>query len=187
MSSVHVHAPGQGTLTAVVSTGTELTRFLVTGNWNDVENPPLLGNSNTLTLNTISATITFWPRLPNGFTAFVENLDLQSSPETSGNTAVAIAPVQASIVGGVLVSNVIGDTPGVQLLSNSASLNLASQNIPALYYDIQFNNVVFSGVGQALENWAFIASTDSTAICLTSPGLERYAYSGPLQVAGNLA
>lgn len=178
--SVHGKSPGQGKLSASVSTGVELVRFLVTGNYNDVENPALTGSSNALVFNTINADVTFWPRIPNGFATYVENLDQKTSPEKSGPTSVSIAPFQASIVDGVLVSNVVGDTPGIQLLSNAPLLNLASQNIAALYYDVAYTNVVFSGVDQELMNWAFIAPVDATAVCLTDPNLTRYAYGGPL-------
>jgi hypothetical protein len=175
-----VYVSGHGALTATVSTGSELVFFPVTGFWLDVENPALAGDTNALVVNTVSGDVTFYPRLPNGFVAYVENLDLQSSPEMSGPTAVAIPSIEASIVDGVLVSNVVGDTPGIQLLSNSANLQLASQGVASLYYDVQYSNVMFAGVDQLLMNWAFIASTDSTAVCLTDPNLVRYAYGGPL-------
>lgn len=187
MATSHPKASGSGRITTTVSTGTELIRFLVTGNWNSVEEPELAGSTNALSVNTITANVTFYPRVGTGFTAFIDNLDLQSFPETSGDVALSIAPITASIIDGVLVSNVIGDTPGVQLLSNFPELNLDDQGINRLYYDINFTNVVFNGVPQTLRNWSFYAPVDSTPVCLTSPTLNREPYSGPTQKTYNLA
>lgn len=154
-----------------------LTYFTVTGDWYDVENPPLIGSSTQPTFTIISALVTFTPRLPVGFTAYIQDLDLGSG--VHADTALAIAPIKARILSGQLETIDSSGAAGIQLLANTAALNLAEQGIPHLIYDVKFSNVIYAENVQTLTPFAFTAPTDSTPICLTDPALTRLEYAGP--------
>lgn len=164
----------------------ELTFFLLTGNWLDVESPPLI-SGNQAAIEVISASITLWPgyldangaahAFPTGFTTFVENLD--NGAGIGYDTAVALAPIGVRILDGQLEVIDRDNEVGVQLVANSPVLNLAAQGYNQLVYNVQFTNVVYAGAGRTLTNYAFIAPTDGTAICITDPGVVRLPYGGP--------
>lgn len=171
------------------STPNELVYFPVSGTWYDVESPDLSGVTNHPLLQIISGYVTFYPRVPAGFTALIENLDTGSG--VGNNTAVSLAPIQCRIMHGQLSTINRPDTPGVQLLSNTALMQKALQTIDAkwlkdnnlapglLVYDVKFSNVVFAAAPQTVSNFGFLASPDTTEICLTDPGVTRIPYGGP--------
>jgi hypothetical protein len=97
-----------------------------------------------------------------------------NTAELSGNTALAIAPVQARIYEGQLQTIDQADTPNIQLLANSTILGLAPDG---LIYDVAFTNVVYAGNAQVLSNFAFTAPTTSTTIDLGDPNLVRLEYN----------
>lgn len=165
----------------------ELTYFKVTGYWYNIASPPLTGSSNQSQMQVISAFVTLWPgyidkngaaqTFPPGFYTFVENLDLGQG--IGFDTALALAPIQARILDGQLETIDQGNAPGVQLTANSDILNLAAQGYEQLIYNVQFSNVVYAGAGRVLNNFAFIASPNTTELVLTDPGLFRMPYGGP--------
>lgn len=171
---------------------TELTTFVVTGNYLDVENPNLSGTTNIPAQQPITGVVRFWPRVPTGFVAYVADLDLSGIGGTSGNTAVAFAPIQARILSGQLQTIDVGGTVGISLLANTAPISAAlSAQIGAdwltankltvgqLVYDVQFDDVVYGEAPQIISNFGFAASTDDTAVSLTDPNLTRLPYLGP--------
>jgi hypothetical protein len=160
-----------------------LTYFTVTGYWYDVEQPDPGNTSIQPLLLDVNAYVDFIPRLPKGFAVLVAGLDHGDS--TTGDTFVPIAPITGRLMNGALTSIAIGDPVGVELLSNSSALNLASQltalawGTTTLIYDVRFRNVTFGGATQVLNNFAFTAPVDTTAVNLTSAGLTRLPYAGP--------
>jgi hypothetical protein len=167
----------------------ELTYFLVTGAWYDVESPDPSANTNLPLYQIVSAFVTFYPRVPAGFTAQIQDLDNGSGFGT--NTAVALAPIGVRIMHGQLSTINRNDTPGIQLLSNSPFIQSELAKIDPLWlfnnnlapgqlvYDVKFTNVVYAEAGQLISNFGFTASTDNTQICITDPGIQRLIYGGP--------
>lgn len=159
-------------------TPNELTWFTVNGYIYDVEQPNPSGITNQPELLNVSAYVDFFPgtqseAFPTGFAVLVSDLD--HGDGTSGDTEVPLAPITARLMNGALCAIAVGDPLGIELLSNSAILNLTNP----LYYHTRFRNVTFSGAPQALSNFAFLASVDATSVDITSPGLTRYTYGGP--------
>lgn len=95
-----------------------------------------------------------------------------NTAEASGNTALAIAPVQARIYNGQLQTIDQADTPNIQLLANSSILGLSS-----LIYDVAFTDVIYASQAQTLTNFAFTAPTTATTIDLGDPTLTRLPYA----------
>lgn len=95
-----------------------------------------------------------------------------NTAEASGNTALAIAPVQARIYDGQLQTIDQADTPNIQLLANSTILGLTT-----LIYDVAFSDVVYAEQAQVLSNFAFTAPTTATTIDLGDPTLTRLPYA----------
>lgn len=89
----------------------------------------------------------------------------------SANTGLALPAITARILQGELQTIDRADTPQIQLVANSAVLNLTS-----LVYDVSFSNVVYASAGQTITNFAFTAPTTATTIDLTDPALTRLAY-----------
>jgi hypothetical protein len=162
-------------------TATELIYFPATGYWYDVEAPLTGGSTSQLQFLVISAFVTFTPRVPIGFTAQIANLDLGNG--NTGSASLAIAPVTGRVHDGQLSTIDATDTPGIQLLANSAPVAaaLAAANIPSLIYDVSFTDVVYAEENQVITNFAFEASPDATPICITDPTLTRYAYQNQTQ------
>lgn len=173
---------------------TELSYFLVSGNWYDVENPDPSGTSNQTLLQIVTGVVTFYPRVPPGFVAYIANLDLQTDPASSANTALAIAPIQARILSGQLQCINVADTPNINLLANTTPIStqlatidllwpgwLEQNNVTAgeLIYDVNFTHVVYGEAAQALTPFGFVAPTTSTPINLTDNNLTRLGYGGP--------
>lgn len=173
------------------STPNELVYFPVSGTWYDVESPDISGLTNQSLLQIISGYVTFYPRVPTGFTALIENLDTGDGTGVGKDTAVSLAPIQVRIMHGRLSTINRPDTPGVQLLANSPLMSKALAMIDPkwlqdnflglgqLVYDVKFSNVVFASAPQTVSNFGFLASPDATEICLTDPGVTRLPYGGP--------
>lgn len=170
---------------------TELVYFPVSGNWYDIENPDPSGSSNQPLFQIVTGFVTFYPRVPIGFVAYIANLDLQTDPASSADTALAIAPIQARALSGQLETINVGDTAGIQLLANTAPIATALATIDPnwlkknnltsgqLVYDVHFSSVIYAEAGQTITDFAFEAPTTNTAICLTDPNLVRLPYGGP--------
>lgn len=150
-------------------TANELTYFDVIGHWYDVEAPLTSGSTNDPQFLVVSAFVTFTPRLAPGTQVYVANLDLGN--DTSANTSISIAPVQARIWEGALATIDQADAAGIQLLANSPILGLES-----LIYDVAFTKVVYAGQARVLQNFAFTAPTSATTVDLTDPALTRLQY-----------
>jgi hypothetical protein len=101
------------------------------------------------------------------------------STAASKDTALAIPPRKGRIWNGTLSTIDVSDTPGVELVANSPALALQDQGITSLVYDVQYSSVTFDGSSQVLNNFAFVAPVDNTAICITDPALHRLDYQGP--------
>ena len=71
-------------------TASELTYFTCTGFWYDLETPDTGGTTSQPKFNNISGFVSFYPRLPAGFTAYIANLDIGGG--TAQSTGLAIAP-----------------------------------------------------------------------------------------------
>lgn len=149
----------------------QLTYFVVSGHWHDVEAPDPSDNTNNLQFQVITAFVTFTPRLKPGTVEYITNLDLGGG--NSANTALAIAPVTARILQGELQTINREDTPDLHLLANSAVLGLTAP----LIYDVAFTNVVYASTAQTIKNFAFTAPIDTTPIDLTDPALTRLEYN----------
>lgn len=154
-----------------------LTWFPVTAYIYDVEQPLPSGTSEQPLLANVSGFVDFFPgtsvkAFGVGYSVRVPNLDHGDS--TAGDTIVPIAPITGRLIDGSLRSLVIGDPVGVQLLANSAVLGLAE-----LVYHVRFRNVTYGGAEQGLDSFAFTASTDTTAVVLSSTTLTRLPYGGP--------
>jgi hypothetical protein len=168
---------------------TSLTFFPVSGNWNDVENPNPSGTSNQALFQIATGVVTFYPRVPAGFAAFITNL-----VNTGQNTAVSLAPIQARILSGELQTINIADTEGIQLLSNTSAVSSQLATIDTLWpswleqnsvtageliYDVAFTSVVYAEAAQFLTPFGFQAPVDATPVCLTDGNLTRLGYGGP--------
>lgn len=152
-----------------MTTPTELEYFTVNGYFYDVQQPLAGGSTSEPQFSIISGFVTFTPRLPA--TVYVANLDLGS--DLGYDTALAVTPIIGQITGGQLCSIDIPDTPGVQLLSNTANLGLAGLGISDLVYDVAFSSIVYAHQGYTLGNFAFVAPTDETPVNITDPTLTR--------------
>jgi hypothetical protein len=158
-----------------------------TGAFYEIESPPPSGTTNADKFTGITgAFVTFTPRVPNGFTVLVDDLDLGSG--NTGSTAIALAPVTGrvfpTVVGGAslwqLATINVSDTPGIKLLANSAPISsyLTARGIQggALIYDVSFTAVKFAGQDRSIQNFAFTAPTSNTGVCITDPDLTRLTY-----------
>jgi hypothetical protein len=159
----------------------ELTYFGITGAYADIENPPLIGGNLQPTTGIVSALVTFFARVPQGFTVFVPTLDMGNG--YAADTALEFAPIQARVIDGLLQTIDQLDSPGLELVANSSlvSTSLLAQGVNGgnLVYDVQFSNVTFAGGQQIINNFAFQAPTTNTPIILSDPNLPRLPYSGP--------
>lgn len=159
-------------------TPNELTWFTVNGYIYDVEQPDPSGTSIQPELLNVSGYVDFFAgteqeSFPTGFAVLVSDLDHGDS--TSGDTMVPLAPITGRLMNGALCTIAVGDPLGVELLSNTAILNLTNP----MYYHVRFRNVTYGGAPQGISNFAFLAPTDATPVDITSPGLSRFAYGGP--------
>lgn len=163
-------------------TTTELVYFNVTGHFYDVEAPDTSGSISTPRLEWISAFIDFIPRLPHGFSALINDLDLGDLGSSAiVDTAVAISSITGRIIEGQLATVNADDTAGVQLLANSAPIQsaLTAHGVSDLIYDVRFRSVTYALLPQSLKPFAFTAPQDNSTICITDPDLTRLDYAGP--------
>ena len=159
-------------------TNPTLTYFAVTGYFFDVESALPGGTTSALQFEPLSAFVSFYPRVPAGFTARVDNLDFSGTPH---DTALAIAPVLGRIYEGKLSTIDQSDTAEIKLLANSAAISseIALVSSAGLIYDVCFTDVTYAGAARVLTNFAFTAPVDTTAVNLTDPTLTRLTYAGP--------
>jgi hypothetical protein len=160
-------------------TGVRPAEFLVTGHWRDEEAPSRSGSTPNLTAGVVSAFVTFRPRVPRGFTAYVNNYDVNGDGSVVEDTGLILPGVEARILTGRLSTINAADTPGVHLLSADPVLHLAELGIPDgdLYYDIDFTQVQYARLtGQPLRNFAIKAPPDTTPVSLTSSSTVRYPF-----------
>lgn len=151
-----------------------LTYFRVDGAWRDVEEhiPSISGIAPQI--NDVSLYVDFFPgtedvALAGGFTLYVTDY------ETYGDTELSLAPITGRTILGTLRTIAAGDPEGVELVANSAWLDLPEP----LFYHVRYRNVTYGGAVQRLSNFAFEAPTTSTPVRITSPGLVRFPYRGP--------
>jgi len=97
----------------------------------------------------------------------------------NAKTGVVIPTRQGRIWAGQLCSIDVNDSPNVQLISNDPALNLIDQNVPSLIYDVMFTQVQYDSTTGALQNFAFAAPPDTTAVCLTDPTFPRLTFQPP--------
>ena len=172
----------------------ELTFFPITGFYYDIQNPDPSSSSNAPVFTGMTgAFITFTPRVPDGFTVLVSDLDLGSG--NTGSTAIALPAitgrVSAVVAGGeggtvweLCAINTV-DSVGIELLANTSIIStyLAAQNVPNtqqagdLIYDVSFTQVTYAGLNQMINNFAFVAPTSNTSICITDPSFETIPYA----------
>jgi hypothetical protein len=152
-----------------------LTYFRVDGSWRDIEQP-IPGNTGSIAPqeNDVSAYVDFFPGLQKsavetGLTFLAPNY------ETFGDTEVALAPITARAMNGVLCSITKTDPVGAQLVSNAAWMGLGVD----LFYHVRYRNVTYGGALQRFSSFAFKAPTDGTGVRITSTTLQRYDYCGP--------
>jgi hypothetical protein len=149
--------------------------FPVTGYWVSVESADTTSTAtNTLAVEPIAGLVTFYARLPKG--ASIPVAQLKWPDGITRDTGVILAPVSAQIVAGQLCTANADNTPGVQLVCNSAALALPGP----LIYDVDFPKAVYNQGAQLLSPFAFEAPQDSTPVCLSDPGLARLEYLGPI-------
>lgn len=152
-----------------------LLYFRVDGSWRDIEQP-IPGSTGSITPqeNDVSAYVDFFPGLERsagegGLALILPNY------ETFGDTEVAIAPITARTINGVLCSITKTDPVGAKLVSNAPWMGL-SEN---LFYHVRYRNVTYGGALQRFSNFAFKAPVDTTGVRITSTMLQRYDYCGP--------
>lgn len=152
-----------------------LTYFRVDGSWKDIEQP-IPGNVGSIAPqeDDVSCYVDFFPgleklALTGGLTLLVPNY------ETLGDTELALAPITARTIDGVLCSITRTDPVGAQLVSNAPWMDLGED----LYYHVRYRNVTYGGALQRFSSFAFKAPTDGTAVRITSTTLERFDYYGP--------
>lgn len=112
-----------------------------------------------------------------GYCEITVTVTEQGSPLITANTAISVPMLTARIYNGVLSTIDYADTPGFQLVANTAILGLTG----ALIYDVSFSNVTFNGNNQVLAPFAFTAPTDATPVDLSDPALTRLAWQYPSQ------
>ena len=100
----------------------------------------------------------------------------QGSPLVVSDTTVVLPAITGRIRNGILCAIDSIDSPGVDLCSNIPELN----NRDVLIYDVSFDKVSYNGKAQAIAPFAFVAPTDSTPVCITSPSLQKIPWQSPL-------
>lgn len=161
-----------------MTTPNNLSYFTVFGHWDQIDDAAPGGTSSALRVLNFSAFVHFHPRIPSDFVLYLSSL---SDPEGPEDTGVELSPIVGRIVGGDLCTINMNDTEGVQLVAATPLvLNaLQQQGIDDLIYDVQFTDVMMNGQPQNIRNFGFAASRSTSAITITSPGLERLEYRGP--------
>lgn len=162
-----------------------LTFFPLDGYWRSEDSPDALGADGlprALPLNGVLVDLI--PRVPRGFSVFVDNLSIDGNTGSVGHdTSVSFPSRTARIHNGRLSTINVTDTPTISLLAETALLGLTADLLPEtdghLIYDVRFRGVVFDELPQSLENFGFRASTTSAGISLTDETLVRLPYEGP--------
>lgn len=157
-----------------------LVWFPVSGNYYDIEQPPLTGNVTQPTVNIVTASVTFFARVPVGFALYIPTL--YTGQGQIGDVSISFPPVQARVLSGQLQTIDQDNAPGIELLANTAVVTAALQSQlgqPTLIFDVQYSNVTFANAPQQILNFAFEAPTSATPVCLTDPNLTRLPYAGP--------
>ena len=168
------------TLPFALGLANELTYFVVKGAYGDIENPLGTGTGIQPAFGIVSASVTFFARIPSGVTLFIPDLDMQNG--MAEDVALSFPPVQGRILGGQLKTINRTDTETVELIACSSVISTALSQLglgTSLIYDVQFSNVTFAGAPQVINNFAFTAPTTATTITLSSPTLTRLPYAGP--------
>ena len=169
----------------VLTPKVELGYITLEGEYLDVENPPTSGSSTQPTLNTVSGFVTFYPRIPVGTVLYIDGFDLaQAGGSGIVTAAVALAPIQARILSGVLQTINRAGTPNIQLVANTNAISeaLIAQGINTagdLWYDVQYSYIVYSAAAEQVQNFSFLAPTSASTLSLTDGSLTKYPYAGP--------
>lgn len=162
---------------------TALTFFPVDGYWYTGDTPSPVETSPTPRVLVVRGLVDLIPRVPVGFSVFMNNLDVHGDGSLIADTSVSFPPRTARIWNGRLSTINIEDTPTIELLAETADLGLTEDMLPDtdghLIYDVRFREVVFNEAFQSLANFGFRASTSATGIVLTDPALVRLPYGGP--------
>jgi hypothetical protein len=156
-----------------------LTYFAADGYWLTAAPPDPVGTSSTPRILVVSALVDFIPRVPAGFSVFVDQLDHGG---IVADTSVSIPIITGRIWEGRLSTINIEDTPTVELLADTPVLGLATRPELAstkgrLVYDVRFRDVVMAQGVSTLVNFGFYASEDNSPIVLTDEELDRLAYA----------
>lgn len=165
----------------------ELAYFTATGFYYDIQAPDI--NSSTSAPQVAGLTggfVTFTPRVPDGFTVLVDDLDLGSG--NTGSTSISLPAITGRIMGTVVNGSPVWelcaintvDSPGIQLLANTTLISsyLSAQNITngQLIYDVTFDLVTYAAQNRYIHEFAFVAPTSATTVCITDPTFETIEY-----------
>jgi len=164
-----------------------LTYFPADGYWFAAAPPDPKGTDPTPRFMVVSALVDFIPRVPPGFSCYVDNLDVGDGV-TGYDTSVSIPMITGRIWEGRLSTINVEDTPTVELLADTPVLGLAGREELKdtnfrLLYDVRFRDVVYAQRVEKLQNFSFYASQSSAPIVLTDEDLERFPYAGPTTYA----
>lgn len=160
-----------------------LTFFPVDGYWWTWDTPDPVGTTPAPRRVVVQGLVDLIPRVPQGFSIRVDDLDVLGDGTLVVDTAVSFPPRTARIWEGRLSTINVEDTPTIQLLANTSVLGLTEDLLPdtegKLIYDVRFRNVVFNGKPQRMEPFGFEAPTTGATVVLTDPALVRLPYGGP--------
>ena len=156
-----------------------LTYFAADGYWLAAAPPDPTGTDPTPRVLVVSALVDFIPRVPAGFSVFVDQLDHGG---IVADTSVSIPMITGRIWEGRLSTINVEDTPTVELLADTPVLGLATRPELAdtkgrLVYDVRFRDVVYAQATQALSNFGFYAPNDASTVVLTDEDLDRLNYA----------
>jgi hypothetical protein len=156
-----------------------LVYFTATGYWEDIEAPDPAQTSGTPDVNTFTAFVNFYPRVPPNYTLYIPQLTTSTG---TFDTGIELAEIRARITNGKLVTINRSDTEGIQLLANTAPVATAltaSGITTGLVWDVEFTDVVYAGKPRTLKPFGFAAPATSSTVSITSPSLQRLPYCGP--------
>lgn len=161
----------------------ELTFFPVDGYWFSGDYPDPLENTPTPRILVVRGLVDLIPRVPPGFSIFLNDLDVHGDASLVVDTSLSFPPRTARIWNGRLSTINVEDTPTIELLANTTDLGLDAELLPdtdgKLIYDVRFREIVYNQATQSLSNFAFEAPTDDSTVVLTDPALARLPYEGP--------
>jgi hypothetical protein len=165
----------------------DLTFFTVEGEYLDVESPTTNGTNTQSTVNTVSAFVTLFPRVPAGSVLYIDSFDLTQTSGGTGAASVALAlpPIQCRVLSGVLQTIDRENEATIKLVANTSIISnaLINQGLVAsgnLFYDVQYTYVTYAEAPRQIANFGFLAPTTAgQTISLTDPNLPRYSYEGP--------